>query len=409
MPASDKKVLAMIMAGGKGTRLYPMTKERAKPAVPFGGKYRIVDFVLSNFINSGIYSVYVLTQFKAQSLMEHMRDGWRFGALLKDQFMTIVPAQMRTGEEWYKGTADAIYQNINLIKKFKPDIVAIFGADHIYRMDIRQMIRFHAENNADVTVSALPVSLEEASEFGVIQVDNDLRVKGFQEKPDDPSPMPEDSSKALISMGNYLFNADFLVEQLEADAKKDTDHDFGKTILPGIYEDHRLFAYDFMNNEVPGVDERERGYWRDVGTIKAYWEASMDLKKIDSDFNLYNRQWPIRTASYGAPPAKFCYDRHGKRGSVINSVVAEGCIIRGGKVQDSVLGRNVFIHSDSSIINSILMDDVEIGEGCKINMAIIDKGAKIPPGTEIGYNYEEDKKNYFMDEESSIIVIPKED
>ena len=409
MPTSDKKVLAMIMAGGKGTRLYPMTKERAKPAVPFGGKYRIVDFVLSNFINSGIYSVYVLTQFKAQSLMEHMRDGWRFGSLLKDQFVTIVPAQMRTGEEWYKGTADAIYQNINLIKKFKPDIVAIFGADHIYRMDIRQMTRFHVENDADVTVSALPVSLEEAGEFGVIQVDSDLRVQGFQEKPDDPTPMPEDPSKALISMGNYLFNADFLIEQLEADAKKDTDHDFGKTILPGIYENDRLFAYDFMNNNVPGIDEKERGYWRDVGTIKAYWEASMDLKKIDSDFNLYNRQWPIRTARYGAPAAKFCYDKHGKRGSVINSVVSEGCIIRGGKVQDSVLGRNVYIHSDSSIINSILMDDVEIGEGCKINMAIIDKGAKIPAGTEIGYNYEEDKKNYFMDEESSIIVIPKED
>lgn len=399
----------MIMAGGKGTRLYPMTKERAKPAVPFGGKYRIVDFVLSNLINSGMYACYILTQFKAQSLMEHLRDGWRFGNLLKDQFFTIVPAQMRTGEEWYKGTADAIYQNLNLIKNFKPDIVAIFGADHIYRMDIRQMVDFHLENNADATVSALPVDLHEASSFGVIQVEPDLRVKGFQEKPKDPTPMPEDASKAFISMGNYLFNTDFLINVLEEDAKKDTEHDFGRTILPAIYKSHRLFAYDFMKNEIPGVTEKERGYWRDVGTIKAFWEANMDLKKIDADFNLYNRQWPIRTASYGAPPAKFCYDRRGRRGSVINSVVSEGCIIRGGKVQDSVLGRNVYIHSDSSIINSILMDDVEIGEGCRINMAIIDKGAKIPPGTEIGYNYEEDKKNYFMDEESSIIVIPKDE
>lgn len=409
MPSDRKRVLAMVMAGGKGTRLYPLTKERAKPAVPFGGKYRIIDFVLSNLVNSGIYSIYVLTQFKAQSLMEHLRDGWRFGSLLKDQFVTIVPAQMRTGEEWYKGTADAIYQNLNLIKNFDPDIVAIFGADHIYRMDIRQMIAFHIENAADATVSAIPVPVGEASDFGVIQVAKDFRVKGFQEKPKKPTPMPEDPGKALVSMGNYLFNADFLIDVLEEDAKKDTDHDFGKTILPGAYKSSRLFAYDFMKNEVPGTSEKELGYWRDVGAIKAYWEASMDLKRIDSTFDLYNSKWPIRTASYGAPPAKFCYDTHGKRGSVINSVVSEGCIIKGGKVQDSVLGRNVHIHSGASVINSIILDGVEIGEGCKINMTIIDKNVKIPPGTEIGYNYEKDKKKYFMDEESSIIVIPKED
>ncbi len=409
MPSSNKRILAMIMAGGKGTRLYPLTKERAKPAVPFGGKYRIIDFVLTNFVNSGIYSIYVLTQFKAQSLMEHLRDGWRFGAVLKDQFVTIVPAQMRTGEEWYKGTADAIYQNINLIKRFKPDIVAIFGADHIYRMDVRQMVNFHVENGADVTVSAMPVPIREASSFGVIQVDSNLRVTGFQEKPASPAPMPEDPAKAFISMGNYLFNTEFLIEELEKDAGKDTDHDFGKTILPGIYEEHKLFAYDFMKNEVPGMSEKERGYWRDVGTIGAYWEANMDLKKIDSTFNLYNSKWPIRTASYGAPPAKFCYDERGKRGSVVNSVVSEGCIIRGAQVQDSVLGRNVHISPEASVINSIILDGVEIGERCKINMAIIDKEVTIAPGTEIGYNYEEDKNKYFMDEESSMIIIPKEE
>ncbi len=408
MPSGSKKVLAMIMAGGKGTRLYPLTKERAKPAVPFGGKYRIIDFVLTNFVNSGIYSIYVLTQFKAQSLMEHMRDGWRFGSLLKDQFVTIVPAQMRTGGEWYKGTADAIYQNINLIERFSPDIVAIFGADHIYRMDIRQMINFHVENNAHASVSALPIPVSEASEFGVIQVDKDLRVKGFQEKPEKPAPMPEDKKKSLISMGNYLFNTDFLLPLLKEDAEKETDHDFGKTILPSIYKSSRVFAYDFMQNNIPGMDEKERGYWKDVGSIGAYFEASMDLKKIDSTFNLYNSKWPIKTASYGAPPAKFCYDAKGKRGSVLNSVVAEGCIIRGAKVQDSVLGRNVHIQSNANVINSILMEGVEIGEGCKINMAIIDKGVKIPPGTEIGYNYDEDKKKYFMDEESSIVIIPKD-
>lgn len=408
MSSANKKVLAMVMAGGKGTRLYPLTKDRAKPAVPFAGKYRIIDYVLSNLINSGIYSTYVLTQFKAQSLMEHLRDGWRFGTLLKNQFITIVPAQMRTGEEWYKGTADAIYQNINLIKNFDPDIVAIFGADHIYRIDIRQMIDFHVTNDADATVSALPVPLSEASEFGVIQVEKDLRVKGFQEKPINPTPMPEDRSHSLISMGNYLFNTDFLIDILEKDAKKNTDHDFGKTILPGIYEKSRLFAYDFMTNEIPGVSEIERGYWKDVGTIQAYWEANMDLKRIDATFNLYNDKWPIRTSSYGAPPAKFCYDKKGSRGSVTNAVVSEGCIIRGAKVQDSVLGRNVHVHSDSSIINSIIMNGVEIGKGCKINMAIIDKGVKIPPGTEIGYDFNEDKKKYFMDEESSIIIIPKD-
>ena len=408
MPSGNKRILAMVMAGGKGTRLYPLTKERAKPAVPFGGKYRIIDFVLTNFVNSDIYSIYVLTQFKAQSLMEHLRDGWRFGTVLKDQFVTIVPAQMRTGDEWYKGTADAIYQNLNLIERFDPDIVAIFGADHIYRMDIRQMVNFHVKNNADVTVSAMPVPIQEATSFGVIEVDKECKVTGFQEKPEKPTPMPSNPSQAFVSMGNYLFNTDFLIDLLKEDAKKDTDHDFGKTILPAIYKDSRLFAYDFMTNDVPGMTEKERGYWRDVGTIQAYWEANMDLKKIYSSFNLYNQKWPIRTASYGAPPAKFCYDKKGVRGSVVNSVVSEGCIIRGAKVQDSVLGRNIHIHSNANIINSIILDNVTIGEGCKINMAIIDKEVNIPPGTEIGYNFEDDKKNYLMDEESSIIVIPKE-
>jgi len=409
MAMENMRVLAMVMAGGKGTRLFPLTQERAKPAVPFGGKYRVTDFVLSNLVNSGIYSIYVLTQFKAQSLMEHLKDGWRFGTLLRDQFVTIVPAQMRTGEEWYKGTADAIYQNINLIKRFAPDIVLIFGADHVYRMDIRQMIDFHIKNKADVTVSALPVPLEEASQFGIIQADKKGRIQGFQEKPKNPIPMPNDPTKALISMGNYIFNTDFLIDVLEEDAKEDTEHDFGKSILPSIYKTSRLFVYDFMTNNVPGASEIERGYWRDVGTIKTYWETNMDLRRIDSTFNLYNSKWPIRTASYGAPPAKFCYDKKGKRGSVINSVVSEGSIVTGANVQDSVLGRNVHINSGASIINSIIMDGVEIGEGCKINMSIIDKNVKIPAGTEIGYNYEEDKRKYFMDKESSIIVIPKAD
>jgi len=403
-----QNILGMIMAGGEGSRLYPLTQERAKPAVPFGGKYRLIDFVLSNFLNSRIYSIYVLTQFKSQSLTEHLQEGWRFSSMLKDHFILPVPAQKRTGESWYQGTADAIYQNINLIEGHGYDLVAVFGADHIYRMDIRQMIDFHIKNNANMTVSALPVSVEEATDFGVIQVDAGQRIIGFQEKPADPKSIPGRPDEAYASMGNYIFNTDFMVNVLYEDADDDdSSHDFGKDILPKVYPDERVFAYDFRSNRIPGSTSQEVGAWRDVGTIQAFWEANMDLRNVNPMFNLYNGKWPIKTTLYEGPPAKFVFNEDGRRGQAVNSIVAEGSIISGGIVQDSVIGRDVLIDSGAAVINSLIMDRVKVGKNCKINMAIIDKDVDIPEGVSIGYNLEEDKKRFFVDEESNIIVISK--
>ncbi len=401
-------VLGMIMAGGEGSRLYPLTQERAKPAVPFGGKYRLIDFVLSNFINSKIYSIYVLTQFKSQSLTEHLQEGWRFGSILHDHFILPVPAQKRTGDSWYQGTADAIYQNINLIEGHGYDLVAVFGADHIYRMDIRQMIDFHLRKKADMTISALPVSIDEASAFGVIQVEEKQRVIGFQEKPRNPLSIPGRPDEAYASMGNYIFSTDYLLKILYEDAEiAKSTHDFGKDIVPRVYKDSRVFAYDFRSNKVPGASRREVGAWRDVGTIQAYWEANMDLRNVKPVFNLYNNKWPIKTTQYGGPPAKFVFNEDGRRGQAINSIVAEGSIISGGIVQDSVIGREVLIDSGATVINSMIMDRVQIGKNCQINMAIIDKDVIIPHDTSIGYNLEEDRKRFHVDEESNIIVISK--
>lgn len=398
----------MIMAGGEGSRLYPLTKERAKPAVPFGGKYRLIDFVLSNFLNSKIYSIYVLTQFKSQSLTEHLQEGWRFSSILPDHFILPVPAQKRTGESWYQGTADAIYQNINLIEGHNFDLVAVFGADHIYRMDIMQMVAFHAKNNADLTVSALPVLVDEATSFGVLQVEPDQRIIGFQEKPDKPQSIPGRPEEAYASMGNYIFNTDYLVNILYEDAAdENSSHDFGKDILPKIYPKDRVFAYDFRTNIIPGSSSQEVGSWRDVGTIKAFWEANMDLRNVKPVFNLYNNRWPIRTTKHEGPPAKFVFNEDGRRGQAVNSIVCEGSIISGGIVQDSVIGGGVYIDSGAAIINSLIMDRVRVGKNCKINMAIIDKDVDIPDGVHIGYNLEEDKKRFLVDEESNITVIPK--
>lgn len=401
-------ILGMIMAGGEGSRLYPLTRDRAKPAVPFGGKYRLIDFVLSNLLNSNIYSIYVLTQFKSQSLSEHIQEGWRMGSLIRDHFILPVPAQKRTGESWYQGTADAIYQNMNLFEGSHYDIIAVFGADHIYRMDIRKIVNYHIEKNADITVSAIPVSLEAGKSLGVIQCDKEFRITGFQEKSVNPQPMPGRPDKALASMGNYIFNAKFLVKTLYEDtADEHSSHDFGKDILPKVHKNSNVFAYDFATNEVPGVTGREMGYWRDVGTIKSFWEANMDLRNINPIFNLYNRKWPIKTVSFGSPPAKFVFNEDGRRGQAINSIVSEGTIVSGGKVQDCVIGRDVFVDSGAAIINSLVMDRVNIGKDCKINMAIIDKDVEVPPGTIIGYDHEEDKKRFHVDQESNIAVIQK--
>ncbi len=400
--------MGMILAGGEGKRLFPLTAERAKPAVPFGGKYRIIDFVLSNFINSGIYSIFVLTQFKSQSLTEHIQEGFQFGTLLPNHFILPVPAQMRTGDSWYRGTADAIHQNINLIEDRDYDLVCVFGADHIYKMDIRQMVSFHNDNQAKITVSAIPVPLDQATEFGVIQVDEKGRIIGFQEKPKDPIPIPGRPGMAYASMGNYIFDKEFLVRVLHEDAKRpNSSHDFGKDILPRLYKTYPLYAYDFAQNRVPGITEEEVGYWRDVGTIQSFWEANMDLRNVKPIFNLYNRKWPIKTVSLGLPPAKFVFNQDGRRGQAVNSLVSEGSIISGGIVQDSTLGRGVFVDTGSAVINSLIMDRVVIHPGCKINLAIIDKDVVVPPNTIIGYNLEEDKKRFYVDESSNIIVISK--
>ncbi|MBL4664651.1 MAG: glucose-1-phosphate adenylyltransferase [Nitrospinaceae bacterium] len=408
MPGSTKNVLGMILAGGEGNRLYPLTEQRAKPAVPFGGKYRLIDFALSNFINSSVYSVYVLTQFKSQSLTEHINESWRFGSLIHNHFILPVPAQKRTGDSWYQGTADAIYQNINLIEDGNFDFIAVFGADHIYRMDLQQMIDFHIKKKADVTVSAIPVPIEDAKSFGVIQVQEKFRIIGFQEKPKRPKPIPGREKEAFASMGNYLFNKDFLIDILYKDAKdKNSSHDFGKDILPKIFNTSRVYAYDFRRNRIPGISKKEIGYWRDVGTIKAFWEANMDLRSVKPDFNLYNKKWPIRTASYGTPPAKFVFNEDGRRGQAIDSIIGEGSIISGGKVQESVIGREVLIDSGAEVKSSLIMDRVKVNKDCKIKMAIIDKDVEVPPSTEIGYNLKQDKKRFFVDKESGIIVIPK--
>jgi glucose-1-phosphate adenylyltransferase len=401
-------ILGIVLAGGRGERLYPLTQDRAKPAVPFGGKYRIIDFVLSNFVNSGILSIYVLTQFKAQSLLEHLDKGWRTTDFLGDHFITPVPAQMRMGKEWYLGTADSVYQNLFLIERHDPKLVAIFGADHIYRMNVRQMIDDHQRQAADVTVAALPAAIEGASDFGVMEVDNDWRIVGFEEKPRQPKAIPGEPGLALVSMGNYIFSTNVLVQALNAAAQNpQSNHDFARDILPALIHGKRVCAYDFRKNRVPSIQKGEEpSYWRDLGTIEAYYEENMDLRSINPSFNLYNRSWPLRTVGFGDPPAKFVFDEDRRRGLAIDSIVAEGTIISGGTVRNSVVGRNVRIHSYSLIEESIILDWSEIGRGCRIRHAIIDKSNVIPSGTKIGYDLEKDRERFYVSE-SGIVVLPR--
>jgi glucose-1-phosphate adenylyltransferase len=400
------RVLAFVLAGGKGTRLYPLTKERAKPAVPFGGRYRIIDFVLSNLINSGIFSIYVLTQFKSQSLLQHLREGWEVSGLLKNNFIIPVPAQMRSAQEdWYRGTADAIHQNINLIQQADPHVVVIFGADHIYRMNIRQMIEYHVEKRAGVTIAAIPVQKELASEFGVIETTDDGSIVGFHEKKANAPTMPGDPARVHASMGNYIFSTDVLLRELMSDgAREDSSHDFGKDILPSLIGRTDMYAYDFQTNIIPGDPIGSPQYWRDVGTLDAYYEASMDLRAVSPELNLYNRQWPLRTAGYYDAPAKFVFDEEGRRGMAIDTIIAGSSIVSGGKVTGSVLGRGVRIHTGAVVDDSVIFDNCDIGRRAKVKRAILDKNVKVPPGTEIGYNLEEDRKKYHVTE-SGIVVV----
>ncbi|HLX45858.1 MAG TPA: glucose-1-phosphate adenylyltransferase [Bryobacteraceae bacterium] len=400
------RVLAFVLAGGKGTRLYPLTKERAKPAVPFGGRYRIIDFVLSNLINSGIYSTYVLIQFKSQSLLQHLRDGWEASSLLKQHFIIPVPAQMRSpGEDWYRGTADAIYQNINLIEQADPHFVVIFGADHIYRMNIREMIEFHMHKRAQATIAAIPVVKEQAAEFGVIETAPDGAVKAFFEKEPDAPTMPGDPERVYASMGNYVFSTGLLLRELYADAAKESSsHDFGRDILPSLVGRTEMFAYDFQTNRIPGDPPAQEPYWRDVGTIDAYYDANMDLRSVTPALNLYNRQWPLRTASYSDAPAKFIFDEQGRRGQAIDSVVAGGSILSGGMVRNSVLGRGVRVHSGALVEDSILFDNVDIGRRARVRHAILDKNVRVPEEGMIGYDTERDHELYHVTE-SGIVVV----
>ena len=400
------RVLGIILAGGKGTRLYPLTKERAKPAVPFGGKYRIVDFVLSNFINSGLHSIYVLTQFRSQSLLQHLSEGWQMGGIMKNQFIIPVPAQMRSvGETWYQGTADAIHQNINLIEQAEPHVVAIFGADHIYRMNIAHMIEFHENLNAACTIAAIPVEKKHAHEFGVIEAGEDNRILNFHEKNPDAPTIPGQPDMVYASMGNYLFETRMLLRALREDAEdENSSHDFGRDILPKLVQEQQpIYAYDFQTNKIPGEAPGEP-YWRDVGTIEAYWEANMDLRAVKPPLNLYNRQWPLRSTSYPDPPAKFTFDEQNRRGEAIDSIVAGGCILSGGKVKNSILARGVKVHTGAEVEDSVILDNCDIGRRAKIRRAILDKNVRIPEDWTIGYDLERDKKLYHVTETGIVVV-----
>lgn len=400
------RVLAFVLAGGKGTRLYPLTKERAKPAVPFGGRYRIIDFVLSNLINSGIYSNYVLIQFKSQSLLQHLRDGWESTTLLKSHFIIPVPAQMRSpGETWYRGTADAIFQNINLIEQADPHLVVIFGADHIYRMNIREMIEFHEQKRAQVTVAAIPVSKDLSTEFGVIETAADGSIVGFHEKRADAPTMPSDPNQVYASMGNYVFSTGTLLRELYADAaNENSSHDFGRDILPGLIGRSDMFAYDFQTNRIPGDPADAPVYWRDVGTIDAYYDANMDLRAVSPILNLYNRQWPLRTAGYSDPPAKFTFDEEGRRGQSIDSIVSGGTILSGGMVRNSVLGRGVRIHTGAMIEDSIIFDNCDVGRRAKIRRAILDKNVRVPEDAQIGYDLDRDRHFHHVTDTGIVVV-----
>ncbi len=395
------RVLAMIMAGGKGARLYPLTRERSKPAVPFGGRHRIIDFVLSNFINSELLSLYVLVQYKSQSLIEHLRLAWRTGGVLPDSFVTVVPPQMRFGAAWYRGTADAVLQNLNLIDDFNPDVVAIFGADHIYRMDVNQMLASHHESGADVTVAARPVPVGEASGFGVLGIDRSGRVVHWEEKPARPSAMPNDPGHALVSMGNYLFSRSVLVDVLLADARRSTEHDFGHTIIPELVPTGRVFAYDFQANEVPGVKPYEEpAYWRDVGTIAAYWECHMDLLGESPRFDLDNRYWPIRAGLHPGPPARFI-------GSDLdNAQVGEASLVKRATVRNSILGRSVWVNEGAVIEDSIVMDHTTVGKGAHLRRAVVDRFNIIAADTEIGHDPLADRRRFHVDP-SGLVVVPR--
>ncbi|MDA8083809.1 MAG: glucose-1-phosphate adenylyltransferase [Nitrospiraceae bacterium] len=398
-------VMALVLAGGKGERLHPLTMHRAKPAVPFGGKYRIIDFTLSNCINSHLRNIVVLTQYKSLSLDRHLALGWEH--LLNPElgeYIFSIPPQQRIDERWYQGTADAVFQNIYLIEKEDPPYILILSGDHIYKMNYAEMFDFHLRNNAIGTVATIKISARDAAAFGIVEVDGGSRIVGFHEKPETPVTIPGDPEHCYASMGVYLFNADSIINELKTDAGTSSAHDFGKNILPAMKDGGRLFAYEFKDE-----NKKESSYWRDVGTIDAYWEANMDLVSVDPLFNLYDRDWPVRTNQGQYPPAKFVFAqeyRGGRLGVALDSIVSGGCIISGGRVQNSVLSPNVRVNSFVDLRESILLENVEIGRNCRIRKAIIDKDVYVPAGTTIGYDPEADRRRFSVSE-GGVVVIPK--
>lgn len=401
----SRDILALVLAGGKGERLHPLTIHRAKPAVPFGGKYRVIDFTLSNCINSNIRKIAVLTQYKSLSLNRHLALGWEqlFNPEL-DEYVISVPPQQRVDERWYEGTADAVYQNIYFIEKEAPSFLFILSGDHVYKMDYSEMLVSHFGKDAIGTIAAIEVDRDKASSFGVIEVDEDSRIIGFEEKPKDPKPMPWNDRQSLVSMGVYLFNTREILSELKTDALRSTAHDFGRNIIPGMIATGRLFAYNFKDE-----NKKAAKYWRDVGSIDGYWEANMDIVSVDPLFNLYDMEWPIRTYQLQYPPAKFVFAQEykgGRLGIALDSIVCDGCIISGGRVQNSVLSPNVRVNSWAEVRESVLMENVEVGRRCKINRAIIDKDVYVPEDTVIGYDIEHDKKRFHVSPKG-IVVIPK--
>ncbi|MHC4267738.1 MAG: glucose-1-phosphate adenylyltransferase [Planctomycetota bacterium] len=399
------KILTIILAGGQGERLYPLTKDRAKPAVPFGGIYRIIDFTLSNCLNSGLRKIVVLTQYKSFSLDKHLRLGWNILNNELNEYIEQIPPQQRISDQWYQGTADAVYQNIYTLEKEQPEMVLILSGDHIYKMDYRKMALFHQENKADLTIACMEIPINEGRRFGVIQTNEESRIVEFHEKPSEPIPSPNNPEATFVSMGIYLFNTTTLVKAIIDDAKHDTNHDFGKNIIPDMIHSKRVYAYPFTDENNNGLN-----YWRDIGTLDAYWEANMDLVKISPEFNLYDKDWPIRTYKAQYPPAKTVYkkDFTGERTDMIlNSIVSDGCIISGAKVEGCVLSPDIRVGPNTEIYNSIIMEDVRIGESVKIQKAIIDKSVKIPDNMKIGYDLEEDSKHFTITD-SGIVVVRKE-
>jgi len=404
-----RDTIAMVLAGGKGERLSPLTLRRAKPSVAFGGKYKIIDFVLSNLYNSGIKKVYILTQYRAYSLNKHLRESWGKWTGLGEFYVGISPETRSESEEWFKGTADAILQYLRFVESSHADYFAIFGGDHIYKMDVTQMIRSHKMNNADLTIAALEVPAEEASRFGVFSVDEEARVTGFAEKPENPERIPGRET-CFASMGNYIFSTRKLIEVLQEGKKTHSDLDFGKHVIPMMLTNgDRVFAYNFNDNVIPDMKSEERGYWRDVGTLDSYYEANMDLINVSPQLDLYNYKWPILTNQGNLPPAKTVFDDDGRRGQNIDSYVCAGCITSGSTVRRSILGPRCKINSYSLVEDSILFENVNVGRHAKIRKTIIDKDVAIPDGSEIGYDLEADRRKGYTVTESGIVVVPRID